>query len=113
MTATTPIRHVGMAALLAWATPVGAQHLKALISPDDYPATAVARHEQGTVFYRLTVGLDGRIKACQVTRSSGFADLDAATCSLLERRARFQPKLGPNGSAIEFTNDDRIKWSLP
>jgi protein TonB len=37
--------------------------------------------------FRLTIGTDGKVSDCQVTKSSGSAELDKTTCDLMRRRA--------------------------
>ncbi|MFL6741962.1 MAG: energy transducer TonB [Sphingomicrobium sp.] len=74
---------------------------RALFSSDDYPAAAVQRKEEGTVRARLTIGTDGRVKACKIMRSSNSEALDTATCALLMRRAKFAPARDANGNAVE------------
>lgn len=46
--------------------------------PPRYPIESRRRHEQGTVLLSLVVGLDGRVTAISVSRSSGFSRLDDA-----------------------------------
>jgi protein TonB len=100
-----------VAASSIWAAPAAAQ-LRPLVTPDDYPPGSLARHEQGTVFFHLTIDTDGRVKACQITRSSGYSDLDATTCRIMASRAHFKPKRGKNGQPVEYTFDSKVDWSL-
>src|SRR3546814_12523039 len=57
----------------------------------DYPSSALRNEEEGTTGFRVTVGTNGRVTDCSVTSSSGSSTLDAATCRLINRRARFTP----------------------
>lgn len=59
------------------------------------------------------MGPDGRVVSCTVTSSSGHADLDAATCSLVSLRARFNPALDANGNPTTGTYSNRIRWVIP
>ena len=93
--------------LLVCGTAAEAQ-LRPLITPQDYPESVFERNEQGTVFFHLIVGTDGRVKDCQITRSSGYRDLDDTTCRILSKRARFEPKLGSDGKPVEFAYDDKV-----
>jgi len=77
--------------------------VRMLFSADDYPAEALKVHQEGTVQAELTIGADGRIKACRVIRSSNSAVLDTATCNILRRRARFTPARDANGNPTEDT----------
>lgn len=78
----------------------------AWVSSDDYPPEAQRADEQGKVGYRLQVGSDGRVGGCEVVQSSGSAALDASTCVLLTRRARFR-------AGVSGTFESVITWSLP
>ena len=82
------------------------------ITSDDYPARALRGEEAGTVAFRLDIGLDGVPTACHLVRSSGFADLDEATCPPVMRRARFWPALDKDGSAVAGTYEHRVRWAL-
>lgn len=84
-----------------------------LVSSDDYPAAALRSEEQGRVSYRLTIGPDGRVSDCAIRGSSGSATLDAATCRIMTRRARFAPARDPAGLPIPDTRDGEIDWVLP
>ena len=48
-----------------------------------------------------------------VTGSSGHPALDAATCRLYPRRARFSAARDGAGNPIESTYADRVRWQLP
>src|SRR3546814_1918850 len=58
---------------------------------DDYPARAMREEREGTTGFRVTYNAEGRVTSCDVTSSSGHADLDAETCKLITRRGRFNP----------------------
>lgn len=66
-----------------------AQRIAGALSYADYPGPARAEIE--TVSVRFTVGPDGRVRGCAVTRSSGNARLDATTCRLIEQQFRYRP----------------------
>lgn len=83
-----------------------------LFSADDYPAAALRAEEQGQVSYRLTIGPDGRVSDCAIRGSSGSAALDAATCRILSRRARFVPARDPAGIPVPDSRDGRIDWVI-
>src|SRR3546814_9078590 len=55
---------------------------------DDYPARAMREEREGTTGFRVTYNAEGRVTSCDVTSSSGHADLDAETCKLITRRGR-------------------------
>ncbi|MDZ3831343.1 MAG: energy transducer TonB [Sphingopyxis sp.] len=73
----------------------------------DYPARAMREEREGTAHYLLTVSAAGRVTDCRVTKSSGHADLDAETCAVVLRRARFEP------GGVEGQYEGEMKWALP
>ncbi len=79
----------------------------------DYPKAALRAEETGTTGFRLDVSRKGKATACTVTFSSGSAVLDAATCSVLLRRARFSPARDANGRGVAGTYASRFRWMLP
>lgn len=101
---------LGLFAALFASGAAAAPQMKPIVTPEDYPASALSRNEQGTVYFRLTIGTDGRVKDCQITRSSGYRDLDESTCRIMMERARFKPALGRDGQPVEFTRDDKVGW---
>ena len=83
------------------------------VSVDDYPAAALAMRARGTVGFRLTIGANGRVTGCAITRSSGSSVLDSATCNLIRRRARYTPAMDSSGNPAVGTIDQQIEWTLP
>lgn len=73
----------------------------------DYPPASLRAREAGTVAVRLVVDSTGRVTACQIVSSSGYARLDEGTCATLVARAQFVP--GPSGRTFER----RIVWKIP
>lgn len=116
------IRIFALAAALLVASPcaVAAQTparapavLATLFSDEDYPLEAVRNHEQGTVQFRLTVGIDGTPTECAIDATSGSALLDDTTCRLLLERARFEPARDEKGKPVPDDVTGRIVWRLP
>lgn len=83
------------------------------VTTNDYPTDAIRREEQGTTTFRLTVGPDGQVRDCTVTKSSGSASLDAAACAKMSQRARFKPATDGNGDAVAGTWTNSVQWVLP
>jgi len=77
--------------------------LRTLFSADDYPAAAQSAGAEGTAQAQLTIGPDGRVVGCNLTRSTGNSSLDSATCNILRRRAKFTPARDSNGQATTDT----------
>lgn len=83
------------------------------ITTDDYPAAALRQGTTGTVVIAATIGTDGRVHGCEVTRSSGSALLDDTTCRLYARRAHFTPASDADGNPIAAQRTDRFRWQIP
>ncbi|MBX9925607.1 MAG: energy transducer TonB, partial [Hyphomicrobiaceae bacterium] len=80
---------------------------------DDYPARAQREEREGTAGFRVTIGPDGRVTGCDITASSGHADLDQETCKLVTRRARFDPALDRDGNPTTGSYSNRVRWQIP
>jgi protein TonB len=83
-----------------------------LISMDDYPREAMDRHEEGTVKVKLLISAEGRVYGCIILKSA-TQTLDAATCSVLMRRAVFKPATDETGKPKESDYTATITWKLP
>ena len=83
------------------------------VTDNDYPSGALRRGEQGVTGFNLTIGPDGRVRDCVVTRTSGSAELDRATCAKVSARARFAPAMDSSGSAVAATYANTIRWQIP
>ena len=68
---------------------------------------------EGTTGFRVSYGADGRVISCDVTSSSGHSDLDAVTCKLITRRARFNPGKDREGNPKGGSYSNRIRWQIP
>ena len=86
---------------------------QAHVTPGDYPPSALAQRAEGWVAFTLQVGADGRVHGCTVTGSSGSSALDAATCMIMRRRARFTPAIDSNGMPAAWVASGEVEWRLP
>jgi TonB family protein len=86
--------------------------LQSHFTADDYPADAVAKGEQGTVEFLLSIAVDGQPTDCVVTNSSGSSSLDSATCLVMMERARFRPARNAAGKPAISSYRSRITWRL-
>ena len=66
----------------------------------------------GTVSVRYYVETDGHVSECEVTRSSGSAELDAATCGFIERRFRFRPARDGRGPPVPSAIIENHSWEI-
>jgi periplasmic protein TonB len=82
------------------------------ISWNDYPPAAQREGREGTVGFSIEVDTNGRPSGCDVTASSGHADLDEATCRLLLSRARFAPARDGNEVAVVSRYSSRVRWQI-
>ena len=86
--------------------------LRGDITGRDYPKAAAEAGAQGTVGLRFTVGVNGRVTDCRVTRSSGNADLDETTCQLILRRFRYEPSRDAGGRPYADVVTGEQVWEL-
>jgi periplasmic protein TonB len=82
------------------------------ITNADYPTAALRAREQGRVHVFLHITDLGRVDRCTVTRSSGSASLDAASCRLLLERGRFEPALDHASRPVAWHKAMVVTWSL-
>src|SRR4051794_22832503 len=105
-----------MIAALAFLTsvisPLPPQHPQGLIAATDYPPGAMARGEQGLAHFQVVVNQVGRVDSCTILLSSGFKDLDDATCLLVPSRARFSPAKNDEDRPIYGTFRASINWRI-
>lgn len=83
------------------------------VTDDDYPPAAWRAGEAGVVGFRLDVDETGAAISCTVTSGSGSLTLDAETCSLLMRRAKFKPARDQHGKPIPSNYTNRVRWTIP
>ena len=77
-----------------------------------YPPGAAEAGIGGTVSVRYYVEIDGRVSDCDVTRSSGNAELDAATCGFIVRRFRFRPARDGRGRPVPSAIIENHSWEV-
>lgn len=83
------------------------------ITNDDYPARALRDEAEGTAAYRLVIGSNGRVSACEITSGTGHRMLDDATCRFITARARFEPATDETGARVLGTFTGTVRWQLP
>lgn len=83
------------------------------VTDADYRSRWVNEELTGTARFRLDIDADGRVTGCRVTQSTGHAALDNATCSLVQRRARFAPAKDTAGRPTSGAYESAIVWRLP
>lgn len=95
------------------AGPRPATRRSGIITPNDYPMSALREGAQGVTQVRYLVSEDGRVLKCMIARSSGNAALDSTSCSLLQRRYRFNPAVGRRGRPSTQWMTEDVRWTLP
>ena len=80
----------------------------------NYPPRARAAGEQGVVYFKISLDRDGRLRSCEVTKSSGFSRLDDETCELMVAQAEFTMVKDATGKLVRAPiHHGAIKWELP
>jgi periplasmic protein TonB len=80
------------------------------IQPSDYPSDLRERGIGGRVGVLFTVGANGRVTHCSVTRPSGVAELDALTCRLIQQRFVYRPSTDASGRPIADEVEGEHDW---
>ncbi len=83
------------------------------VTDADYRSAWIRRDMAGTARFRLEIAANGAVTDCTVTSSTGHEALDTATCSLIQRRAKFQPARGSEGEPVAGSFESSILWRLP
>lgn len=83
------------------------------ITNDDYPPLALRLHHQGVATVELTVDTDGELTNCRPAISTGYAELDQATCNILRARAHYAPAKDDAGQRIGYVYRLHFRWVLP
>jgi len=84
--------------------------VKGRIRNSDYPRGAGLAGAGGIVGVRYLVEVDGRVSDCEITRSSGNAELDDTTCRLIVERFRFRPSLDERGRPVPAYIVENHEW---
>ena len=80
----------------------------------DYPSRARRSGAGGSVTVRYWVEIDGSVTGCTITKSSGNAELDQATCGLIERRFRYEPARDAQGRLVrDVSGGTHVWWTEP
>lgn len=80
------------------------------ITPRDVPRHLREAGIGGTVGFLFTVGVNGRVTRCAVTRSSGVPELDALTCRLVQQRFVYRPATDRYGRPVSDEVEGEQEW---
>ncbi len=83
------------------------------VTNDDYRTRWVREEMTGTARFTLAISASGKVTGCTITRSSGHAALDEATCELVTKRARFEAARDGTGKATAGSYSGSITWQIP
>lgn len=87
-----------------------AEQIAGEIRPSDYPRDLRRAGIGGTVLFVFTIGANGRVTRCGVTRSSGVPELDALTCRLVMQRFVYRPSTDGRGRPVPTEADGEHEW---
>ena len=79
----------------------------------DYKSSWARRDLTGVARFKLDISKTGTITGCRLTGSTGHAELDDATCGLLQKRAKFEPARGNQGEPVAGSYVGAVRWELP
>lgn len=82
-------------------------------SARDYPPASREQRLGDHVIVALTIGVDGRVKGCRVTRASRDATADQITCRLATDRFRFRSATNAAGNPVEAIYGWKQSWFDP
>jgi protein TonB len=83
------------------------------VTNDDYRSRWIMEEMAGTARFTLGIDARGKVTGCTITRSTGHAPLDAATCDLVTKRARFDAARDGNGKAVTGSYSGSVTWRIP
>ena len=92
-------------------SPLQVDPRNALTRPE-YPATSIRQNEQGKVLLLIYVLPDGKVGEVKVSRSSGYARLDASAMREAKRSWRFLPAKSSNGEPIAAWGTFEVAFEL-
>lgn len=79
----------------------------------DYRPRWIREGLTGAARFTLNIDASGRVSGCTITRSTGHAVLDAATCQLVTKRARFDAARDGSGKPVAGSFSSTITWNIP
>lgn len=106
-----PIETSTPAAAVITSSPVSEALALLRAPPPRYPSAELKRGIQGTVHFKVRVGVDGKVRDIEIVKTSGSRGLDGAAIAQIKRRWVFEPRLF-NGEKIESTGVGTLSFSL-
>jgi hypothetical protein len=84
--------------------------IRGVFTANDFPAYLQKAGASRTVYTRTTVRPDGTVQGCVAEGKSGEPKLDAYTCGLIVRRAKFSPASWTDGSPAYGIIRAPVNW---
>lgn len=83
------------------------------VSTSAYPTSDLRGEHEGSLRYRLSIDVAGKVDNCTVVATSGFAGLDQAACAELMRHAKFDAATDDTGARAPGSFTGTVTWRLP
>ncbi|MDT0576806.1 TonB family protein [Croceicoccus sp. F390] len=87
-----------------------AQKIAGEIRAQDFPRSSASQRDGAFIIVHFTVGTDGRASNCRVIRSSGIAQVDRITCTLVQKRFRYRPATDREGRPVAQIVGWKQQW---
>lgn len=88
------------------------QPIKMWFRNEDTPVKEIVSRGIATLVFRVTTNPQGKVHICEVEISSGNPRIDARTCQITMKRARFKPARSQDGTAAYGVFRMPISWKL-
>lgn len=83
---------------------------RALASSYDVPVQLMMSERLYAVTYRAIVDPSGKLRECEIERSSGDRKVDAYTCLLVKRRGKYFAARNENGEPTFGVHRETVQW---
>lgn len=83
------------------------------VTTEDYRPRWIMEGLAGRAGFALSIDAAGKVTGCTITRSTGHAALDGATCDLLTKRARFDAARDTTGKPVAGSYTGTVTWQIP
>lgn len=102
------------AALMSLPVPINARlpDVRAVFSADDFPAYMQMAGISRVTYPRVTIGPDGTLESCVAEVSSGDPKLDAYTCAIIVKRAKFRGATWTDGTPAYGVIRVPVSWVI-
>jgi TonB-like protein len=107
---------IAFAALTSLPVPINARlpDIRAIFTADDVPEYLIEAGASTTrvVYPRIVIRPDGSLQSCVAEISSGDPKLDAYTCALIIKRARWKPATWTDGTPVYGVIRVPVSWMI-